>query len=61
MDFSIPDRVREIAGSIRSFLDREIVPLERQLFSQGFGSVAIWAFKLTCRSVRSDSVAVSTT
>ncbi|HEX5715105.1 MAG TPA: acyl-CoA dehydrogenase family protein, partial [Thermoanaerobaculia bacterium] len=39
MDFSIPDRVREIAGTIRSFLDREIVPLERQLFARGFGAV----------------------
>src|SRR5829696_2727570 len=39
MDFSIPERVREIAGTIRSFLDREIVPLERQLFARGFGAV----------------------
>jgi alkylation response protein AidB-like acyl-CoA dehydrogenase len=40
MDFSIPSHVREIAGTIRSFLDREVVPLERLLFSRGFGAVA---------------------
>lgn len=30
MDFSIPERVREIAGTIRSLQDREVVPLKRQ-------------------------------
>ena len=39
MDFSIPERVREIAGPIRSFVDEEVVPLERVVFARGFGAV----------------------
>ncbi|HEX3125743.1 MAG TPA: acyl-CoA dehydrogenase family protein [Thermoanaerobaculia bacterium] len=39
MDFSIPERVREITSSVRGFLDREVVPLEREVFAQGFGAV----------------------
>lgn len=38
MDFSIPDRVQEITRRVRSFLDREVVPLEREVFARGFGA-----------------------
>jgi hypothetical protein len=39
MDFSIPERVREIAGPVRSFVDQEVIPLERVVFARGFGAV----------------------
>ena len=38
MDFSIPDHVQEITRSVRSFLDRQVVPLEREVFAKGFGA-----------------------
>ena len=38
MDFSIPEPVREIVRTVRSFLDREVVPLERPVFARGFGA-----------------------
>ena len=40
MDFSIPDRVRQIAGTLRPFVDEELVPLEPRLFAEGFGALA---------------------
>jgi acyl-CoA dehydrogenase len=39
MDFSIPEKVRQIAGILRPFVDEEIVPLERRLFAEGFGAI----------------------
>ncbi len=39
MDFSIPDKVRQIAGTLRPFVDEEIVPLEPRLFAEGFGAI----------------------
>jgi alkylation response protein AidB-like acyl-CoA dehydrogenase len=40
MDFSIPDRVHQIAGTLRPFVDQELVPLEPRLFAEGFGALA---------------------
>jgi len=39
MDFSIPETVRDLATSLRRFVDDEIVPLESVLFARGFGAV----------------------
>jgi alkylation response protein AidB-like acyl-CoA dehydrogenase len=39
MDFSIPERVRRITGQVRDFVDREVIPLEREVFARGFGAV----------------------
>jgi acyl-CoA dehydrogenase len=39
MDFSIPERVRSITGQVRDFVDREVIPLEREVFARGFGAV----------------------
>ena len=39
MDFSIPERVQSITRQVRTFVDREVVPLEREVFSRGFGAV----------------------
>lgn len=39
MDFSIPERVRDITRQVRDFVDREVVPLEREVFARGFGAV----------------------
>jgi alkylation response protein AidB-like acyl-CoA dehydrogenase len=39
MDFRPPDRIREIAGPVRAWLDRHVVPLEKELFARGFGAV----------------------
>ena len=45
MDFSIPDRVRQIAGTLRPFVEEELVPLEPRLFAEGFGALAaVWLF-----------------
>ncbi len=38
MDFSTPERAREIVETIRPFLDREVVPLEKTVFAEGFGA-----------------------
>jgi acyl-CoA dehydrogenase len=39
MDFSIPERVQSITRQVRDFVDREVVPLEREVFARGFGAV----------------------
>ena len=39
MDFSIPERVRGITRQVRDFVDRDVVPLEREVFARGFGAV----------------------
>ncbi len=39
MDFSVPEKAQRITGQVRDFVDREVIPLERKLFSQGFGAV----------------------
>ncbi|MES1241577.1 MAG: acyl-CoA dehydrogenase family protein [Acidobacteriota bacterium] len=40
MDFSIPERVRAITRQVGDFVDREVVPLEREVFARGFGAVS---------------------
>jgi alkylation response protein AidB-like acyl-CoA dehydrogenase len=39
MDFSLPDKVRQIVATLRPFVDEEVVPLERRLFAEGFGAI----------------------
>jgi len=39
MDFSLPDKVRQVVQTLRPFVDEEIVPLERRLFAEGFGAI----------------------
>src|SRR6185436_9401893 len=39
MDFTIPEKIRRIIETLRPFVDREIVPLERRLFAEGFGAL----------------------
>ena len=39
MDFSIPERVLSVTRQVRDFVDREVVPLEREVFARGFGAV----------------------
>ena len=39
MDFSLPDRIRDLIKVLRPFVDQEVVPLERELFARGFGAI----------------------
>jgi acyl-CoA dehydrogenase len=39
MDFSIPERVRSLTRQVRDFVDREVVPLEREVFARGMGAM----------------------
>jgi alkylation response protein AidB-like acyl-CoA dehydrogenase len=39
MDFSISERVRSITRQVRDFVDRDVVPLEREVFARGFSAV----------------------
>ncbi|MFT7581552.1 MAG: acyl-CoA dehydrogenase [Myxococcota bacterium] len=38
MDFSLSDRVQELSGRIRAFVDAEVIPLEAQLMKDDFGA-----------------------
>ncbi|HKV07828.1 MAG TPA: acyl-CoA dehydrogenase family protein [Thermoanaerobaculia bacterium] len=40
MDFTIPDRVRSLAATVRRFVDEEVLPVERIVFEQGFGAAS---------------------
>ncbi len=39
MDFSLSEKVLQIAQKLRPFVDGEIVPLEPRLFAEGFGAL----------------------
>ncbi|MCA9602635.1 MAG: acyl-CoA dehydrogenase family protein, partial [Myxococcales bacterium] len=39
MDFSLSPRVHEITATLRAFMDREVLPLESKLLSEGFVAV----------------------
>lgn len=40
MDFAIPDSMRQLAATVRAFVDRDVVPLEQRFFTGGFAAVA---------------------
>jgi len=39
MDFALPEKVQQIAATLRPFVEEEIVPLERRMFAEGFRSL----------------------
>lgn len=39
MDFATPEKIRRIIETLRPFVDREIVPLEPRLLTEGFGAL----------------------
>jgi len=38
MDFTLPDRIRDLVATARRFLDEEVLPVERLVLAQGFGA-----------------------
>jgi alkylation response protein AidB-like acyl-CoA dehydrogenase len=38
MDFSVSEAVREMTGTVRRFLDAEVMPVERLVLERGFGA-----------------------
>jgi acyl-CoA dehydrogenase len=40
MDFTIPERVRTLAATVRRFVDEEILPIERIVLEKGFGAAS---------------------
>ncbi|HEX9941247.1 MAG TPA: acyl-CoA dehydrogenase family protein [Thermoanaerobaculia bacterium] len=41
MDFAIPDRIRDLAATVRRFVDAEILPVERRVLEKGFGAAGV--------------------
>jgi acyl-CoA dehydrogenase len=38
MDFTIPDRIRDLTAAVRRFVDEEVLPVERRVLEGGFGA-----------------------
>jgi alkylation response protein AidB-like acyl-CoA dehydrogenase len=41
VDFAIPDRIRDLAATVRRFVDAEILPVERRVLEKGFGAAGV--------------------
>ena len=41
MDFTLPDRIRDLAATVRRFLDEEVLPVERLVLERGFGAAGV--------------------
>jgi alkylation response protein AidB-like acyl-CoA dehydrogenase len=41
VDFTLPDRIRDLAATVRRFLDEEVLPVERLVLERGFGAAGV--------------------
>jgi alkylation response protein AidB-like acyl-CoA dehydrogenase len=50
MDFSIPEKMQDLLGRIRAFMDAEVCPVERLFITQGFGAAEAELERLRVRA-----------